>query len=298
MERSPEPKIGRKPMRGNSSNQNKNTINPNDHTVCGRRLNRIEGKMQSMRTDVKQVQSECTNSTKPLTKLENQMSQLMSMMKDIKRQIGIGIPNNTENNPCREGKEHRPLEANNEPKSDEIVAPAIEPEVETTKDPAVAKIPFSSRLEENFLNLFKTLNVNLPLIELIEKVPKYAEFLKEIMPKHRKINVGEQVSISISYSVIISRQVTQKLKDPGSFTISIEIGSTHFNRALCELGTSINLIPLSIFEKLGSSAYPKEVLEDVLVKVCSFIISTNFVVLDFEEDREIPILLGRPFLAT
>ncbi|KAA3470924.1 reverse transcriptase [Gossypium australe] len=87
-------------------------------------------------------------------------------------------------------------------------------------------VPFPSRLEErqkwdedefvSFLNLFKTLNVNLPLIELIEKVPKYAKFLKEIMSGRRKIKAGEQVNMSASCSAIISRQVPRKLKDLGS----------------------------------------------------------------------------------
>ncbi|KAA3486812.1 Retrovirus-related Pol polyprotein from transposon 17.6 [Gossypium australe] len=103
------------------------------------------------------------------------------------------------------------------------------------------------------------------------------------MSRRRKIKVGEQVSINASCSSIISRGVPKKFKDPRSFTIPIEIESIHFNRALCDLGASI---------------HPKSVLEDVLVKVCSFIIPIDFVVLDFEEDREIPILLGRPFLAT
>ncbi|KAA3482881.1 hypothetical protein EPI10_005093 [Gossypium australe] len=121
----------------------------------------------------------------------------------------------------------------------------------------------------------------MPLIELIEKIPKYAKFLKDIMSRHRKTKVGEQVNLSASSSVISSRQVPQKLKNLGSFTIPIEIGSIYFNR-LAE----------------RSSVHPKGVLEHVLVKECSFIIPTDFVVLDFEEDCEIPILLGRPSLPT
>ncbi|KAH1030179.1 hypothetical protein J1N35_046193, partial [Gossypium stocksii] len=62
-------------------------VNPNDHTACNQRLERIEGEIQSMRVDVKQGQSECTNSTRTMTKLEDQISQLMNMMGDIKRQI-------------------------------------------------------------------------------------------------------------------------------------------------------------------------------------------------------------------
>ncbi|KAA3483651.1 Retrotransposon gag protein [Gossypium australe] len=76
-------------------------VKTSDHTACGQRLERIEGEMQSMRTN-----SECTNTTKTLTKLEGQMSQLMSMTGDIKRKIGTRIPNNTKNNPRREAKEH------------------------------------------------------------------------------------------------------------------------------------------------------------------------------------------------
>ncbi|KAA3487340.1 Retrovirus-related Pol polyprotein from transposon opus [Gossypium australe] len=114
------------------------------------------------------------------------------------------------------------------------------------------------------------------------------------MLRHRKIKVGEQVNINASCSTIILTQ----LKGLGNFMIPIEIGNIHFNRALCDLGASINLMPLSIYEKLGSSVHLKGVLEDMLLKVSIFIIPVDFIVLDFKENREIPILLGRPFLAT
>ena len=106
----------------------------------------------------------------------------------------------------------------------------------------------------------------------------------------------------------------QKLKDPGSFTIPCTIGNAIFERALCDLGASINLMPLSIFRRLGlgearlttitlqlvdrSLKHPRGVIEDVLVKVGKFIFLADFIVLDMEEDKEIPIILGRPFLAT
>ncbi|KAA3480390.1 Retrovirus-related Pol polyprotein from transposon opus [Gossypium australe] len=110
------------------------------------------------------------------------------------------------------------------------------------------------------------------------------------------------LNMSKSQNVIISRQVSRKLKDPGSFTIPMEIESIHFNKALCDLGASTTLMPLSIFEKLQlsdiSSVHPKGLLEDVLVNVRSFIVPEDFVLLYFEEDHEISILLRRPFLAT
>ncbi|KAA3464070.1 Integrase, catalytic core [Gossypium australe] len=270
---------------------------------------------------------------KTLTKLKDQMSQLISMIEDIKRQIVTRIPSNIENNPQREGKEHvkaiklrscKVLRADVKPESKEVAKPIAEPKDKSIKELAMTRIPFPLRLEENqrrdddgfvsFLNLFKSFNVNLPLIDLIEKVPKYTKYLKEIMFRCRKVKIREQVNISTSCSVIISKHITSKLKDPGSFTIPIEIRDIHCSKALCDLGTSINLMPLSIYEKfrLGdlkntqitlqlsnrSSVQPKGVFEDVLVKVRSFIIPMDFVILDFEGNREIPILLGRPLLAT
>ena len=106
----------------------------------------------------------------------------------------------------------------------------------------------------------------------------------------------------------------QKLKDPGSFTIPCTIGNAVFEKELCDPGASINLMPLSIFRRLRlgeaklatvtlqladqSLKHPRGIIEDVLVKVDKFIFPTDFIVLDMEEDKEIPIILGRPFLAT
>ncbi|XP_062080310.1 uncharacterized protein LOC133785064 [Humulus lupulus] len=104
------------------------------------------------------------------------------------------------------------------------------------------------------------------------------------------------------------------MKDPGSFAIPCTIGNFYCGMALCDLGASINLMPMSIFKQLGigevrpttvtlqladrSLAHPDGKIEDVLVRVDKFIFPTDFIVLDYEADREVPIILGRPFLAT
>ena len=124
----------------------------------------------------------------------------------------------------------------------------------------------------------------------------------------------ETVALTEECSAILQNKLPPKLKDPGSFTIPCTIGDQFIGKALCDLGASINLMPLSIYKKLGlneakptsvtlqladrSLTYPKGIVEDVLVKVDKFIFPADFIVLDFEEDREIPIILGRPFLAT
>ena len=105
----------------------------------------------------------------------------------------------------------------------------------------------------------------------------------------------------------------KKLKDPGSFTIPCTVGQHAFEKALCDLGTSINLMPLSIVKKLTlgqltpttlslhmadcSLTYPISIVEDVLVKIDKFIFPMDFVVLDMEKNYEARLILGGPFLA-
>ncbi|XP_075499401.1 uncharacterized protein LOC142537792 [Primulina tabacum] len=150
--------------------------------------------------------------------------------------------------------------------------------------------------------------------ETLAQMPSYAKFLKEILSNKRKLVDFETGKLSEECSAILQNKLPPKLKDPGSFSIPCTIRSSFFRKALCDIGASINLMPYSCFEKLGigevkpttislqladrSIKYPRGVVEDVLVKVDKFIFSVDFVVLDMEEDREIPLILGRPFLAT
>ncbi|XP_075475702.1 uncharacterized protein LOC142509826 [Primulina tabacum] len=113
---------------------------------------------------------------------------------------------------------------------------------------------------------------------------------------------------------LVQNKIPPKIKDPGSFSIPCMIDDDVFHKALCDLGASINLIPLYVFRKLGlgepkptrmclqladrSFKYPRGVIEDVLVKVDKFIFPTDFVLLDMEEDVKMPLILRRPFLAT
>ncbi|KAL5539346.1 hypothetical protein UlMin_042284 [Ulmus minor] len=145
-------------------------------------------------------------------------------------------------------------------------------------------------------------------------MPKYAKFLKEVLSNKRRLEGNEKVMLTEECSAILQRKLPQKLKDPGSFTIPCTIGDFEFDKVLCDLGASINLMPLSIFRKLGlgevkpttvtlqladrSIKHPRGIIEDVLVKVDKFIFPADFIVLDMEEDREVPLILGRPFLAT
>ncbi|XP_073017855.1 uncharacterized protein [Primulina eburnea] len=134
------------------------------------------------------------------------------------------------------------------------------------------------------------------------------------MPKKRKLPDFETVNLTEKCSAILQKKLPQKLKDPGSFTIPCIIGGTQVNKALCDLGASINLMTFSTYRDLKlwevkpttitlkladrSLTYPRGIVEDVLVKVDKFIFPADFVILDMEEDQDAPLIFGRPFLAT
>ena len=164
------------------------------------------------------------------------------------------------------------------------------------------------------MDIFKKIEINIPFVEVINQMPNYAKFLKEILNKKRKITEEGIVNLTATCSTVIQQKLLVKMKDPGSFTIPFSIGKYEFKKALCDSGASINLMPLSVVQRLSlgeltpiaitlqmadrSMAQPEGVLEDVLVKVGKFIFPVDFVIMKMEEDTQVPLLLGRPFLAT
>lgn len=131
--------------------------------------------------------------------------------------------------------------------------------------------------------MFKALHVSLPLLELLDKMPKYAKFLRDIMSRYKQISKGEKIIAKVEYSVMIARKIPPKLKN--LYLSFIRIGE------LRDTSVTIQLVGRSL-------VHPKGVLEDVLVKLRQFILLIVFIILDFKEDFEIPTLLERPFLDT
>ncbi|XP_062103653.1 uncharacterized protein LOC133814747 [Humulus lupulus] len=134
------------------------------------------------------------------------------------------------------------------------------------------------------------------------------------LSKKRRMEEYETVALIEVCSTILQRKLPSKLRDPGSCTIPCTIGNFECKHALCDLGASINLMSLSIFPRLGlgeaspttvtlqladcSVKHLRGIIEDVLVKVEKINFLIDFIVLDMEEDENVPIILGRPFLAT
>ncbi|XP_069155630.1 uncharacterized protein [Solanum lycopersicum] len=99
------------------------------------------------------------------------------------------------------------------------------------------------------LKLFPTI---VPLLEALEQMPGAANFIKDFVTMKRLVLCEDDDRMQHS-SVIATRSLLQKKEDPGTFTIPCTIGLLHFAKALCDLGENINLLPLSIYKKLGLS---------------------------------------------
>ncbi|XP_016199605.1 uncharacterized protein LOC107640610 [Arachis ipaensis] len=184
-------------------------------------------------------------------------------------------------------------------------------------------LPYPQRLQKEikdqqfpkFLELFKKLEINIPLPEALEQMPLYAKFLKELINKKKSWNEKETVILTQECSATIQESIPPKLKDPGSFFLPCTIGDIIIDKAPCDLGSSINLMPLSMMRRLSieivkstqmslelvdrSLVIPKRVIENLLVRAGKFIFPADFVILDLEEEEgNDSIILERPFLAT
>ena len=166
--------------------------------------------------------------------------------------------------------------------------------------------------------MLKQVKVNIPLIDMIKKVPTYAKFLKDLCTVKRGLNVNKMAFLTKKVSAIIECKTLVNQTDPGCPTILVNIRGTCVEKALLDLGASVNLLSYSMYKQLGlgelkptsitlsladrSIKIPKGTIEDVLIQVDKFYYLVDFVVLDTESvavgANHVAIILGRPFLAT
>jgi hypothetical protein len=164
---------------------------------------------------------------------------------------------------------------------------------------------------------FKQVRINTPLLDAIKHVPSYAKFLKDLCTVKRKLNVKKKAFLAEQVSSILQNNNVLKFKDPGCPTISCFIGEHKIEKALLDLGASVNFLPYLVFQSLNlgelkptsitlllidrSVKVPRGIVEDALVQVDKFIYPVDFIVLDtqpVEACNSFPVILGRPFLTT
>ncbi|XP_074277872.1 uncharacterized protein LOC141601482 [Silene latifolia] len=186
----------------------------------------------------------------------------------------------------------------------------------------VPPVPFPQRLAKakleqkygKFLDILKVMHINIPFLEAISEIPSYGKFLKKLLSNKKKLGASTTINLSKECSAILLNKLPQKLDDPGSFSIPCSIRGIYIQRALCDLGASVSLMPLSIFKRLQmmdlkptrvslqlvdrSVKFPLGVVEDVPLAIGKLVIPCDFFVMDIPEDTQVPIILGRPCLAT
>nr|GEZ71950.1 reverse transcriptase domain-containing protein [Tanacetum cinerariifolium] len=161
--------------------------------------------------------------------------------------------------------------------------------------------------------MFKQLHLNITLTEALVLMPKYQKMLKALLSNNEKLQELANTPLNENYSAVILKKLPEKLGDPGKFLILCGFSELKC-KALADLGASINLMPLSVWKKLGlpdlipirmtlelanrAICTPDGIARDVFVPVGKFTFPADFVVVDYESDPRFPLILGRPFLRT
>ena len=134
------------------------------------------------------------------------------------------------------------------------------------------------------LEIFKQVSVNIPLLDAVKQVPSCAKFLKDLCTKKRNIYVQKKAFLTENVSSILQHKIPLKCKDPGSPTISCSIRNHTIENALLDLGANVNLLPYSVFVKLGlGELHPTPVvlqLADWSIKISRGIVEDVFVQVD------------------
>nr|GEW11727.1 reverse transcriptase domain-containing protein [Tanacetum cinerariifolium] len=153
-----------------------------------------------------------------------------------------------------------------------------------------------------------------PFADALILMPKFGPTIKSLLTNKDKLFKLARILLNEHCSVVLFKKLPEKLGDPGKFLIPCDFPGIDKCLALDDLGTSINLMPLSVWNKLSLPqltptlmtleladrliSQPIGVAEDVYVKVRKFYFPTDFVVVDFDADTRVPLILERSFLKT
>ncbi|GJZ86496.1 reverse transcriptase domain-containing protein [Tanacetum coccineum] len=171
----------------------------------------------------------------------------------------------------------------------------------------------SNQIEKIF-QIIQDLRFDISFADALLLMPRFSPTIKNLLMNKEKLLELAKIPFNENCSAMLLKKLPEKLGDPGKFLIPCNFPGMDVCHALADLGASINLMPLSIWKKLSlpaltptrmpleladrSITHPKGVAEDVFVKVGSFHFPTDFVVVDFEADPRVPLILGRSFLRT
>nr|GEZ89526.1 reverse transcriptase domain-containing protein [Tanacetum cinerariifolium] len=213
------------------------------------------------------------------------------------------------------------------PNSEPVVALIVEPveaSISALKSKPKPSIPYPSRLydqklhdkandqKEKFFKIFQDLNFNISFADALILMPEFGPTIKSLLTNKEKLFELARTPLNEHCSAVLLKKLPEKLGDPGKFLIPCDFLRMDECLALADLSASINLMPLYMWNKFslpGLSptcmtleladhliSHPVRVAEDVFVKVGTFYFPADFVVIDFDADPRVPLILGRSFL--
>ncbi|GJY15415.1 reverse transcriptase domain-containing protein [Tanacetum coccineum] len=193
-------------------------------------------------------------------------------------------------------------------------------------NPHQPPIPYPSRLNKeklqgkddihihSFLQMFKKIHFNISFFEALAHMPKFAKMVKDLLMNKEKLLEIANTPVNENCWAVIQKTLLEKLGDTGRFLIPCEFYGLESCMALANLGASINLMPLSVWKTLSllelsttrmtlelatwTIVVPEGIAKDVCVRLGKFTFLADFVVVDYEVDPRVPLILGRPFLRT
>nr|GEY99088.1 DNA-directed DNA polymerase [Tanacetum cinerariifolium] len=210
-----------------------------------------------------------------------------------------------------------------------VTSPISEPVIASVSAPKPnpkSLIPYPSRRNdernrekannqiEKFYQIFKDMSFEVSFADALILMPKFASTLKALIGNKEKLSEMARTSLNEHCSVVLLKKLPKKLGDPGKFMIPCDFPEMDECLALADLGGIINLMPCSVWKRLSLPdltptcmilelvdhliSRPVGVTKDVYVKVGSFHFLANFVVVDFDADPRVPLILERSFLKT
>ncbi|GJS27206.1 reverse transcriptase domain-containing protein [Tanacetum coccineum] len=244
-----------------------------------------------------------------------------------KRQRGFDINENNQNGT------RKPRDTDKEPTSRNLISKEVNrsnpisiPEPSVPKSLPKSNIPYPSRRDdqksrekasyqkEKIFQMFQDLRFDISFADALFLMPRFAPTIRNLLMNKEKLLELAKIPLNENCSAMLLKKLPEKLGDPGKFLIPCNFPGMDVCHALADLGASINLMPLSFWKKLSlpdltptrmtleladrSITHPKGLAEDVYVKVGKFHFPTDFVVVDFEADPRVPLILGRSFLRT
>ncbi|GJY94962.1 reverse transcriptase domain-containing protein [Tanacetum coccineum] len=318
-------------LKGEFKSEIQNTMKT-QQTVLMNQQNAFQNNLQNMLSGFFQNQAS-TSGTLPSYTILNPKGEMKAITTRSRVAYeGPSIPTNPSPKKVveRETEETTDKEQTNFQSSTAHIQPPVNPilitEPDVPKTLPKPNISYPSRLNdqklrekatnqmEKIFQTFQDLRLDISFADALLLMPRFAPTIKNLLMNKDKLFELAKISLNENCSAMLLKKLPEKLGDPGKFLIPCDFPGMDVCHALADLGASINLMPLSIWKKLSlpeltrtrmtleladrSITHPKGVAEDVFVKVGKFHFPTDFVVVDFEADPRVPLILGRSFLRT